>query len=192
VSGLTGGTLVLAINVNGISPLPITANGAFTFGNIASGTNYTISISSQPDAQTCSLAGASGTSGPSSANATTVSCAAIQPTNFPLGFGNPAGIAYDGNNLWVLSGGSDTLYQVDPGTGNAGPGLPPLNLGGGTQLVYDGFSFWIPSTTGVFKVDKSGNVVAETQVPNPVWLTLEPSNGDIWASASNGGGGGDI
>ena len=84
VSGLlTGGTLVLGINVAGVSPLSITTSGAFTFGNITTGTNYTISIITQPAGQTCTITGASGTAGLNSANATTVSC----PTqsSYPVG-----------------------------------------------------------------------------------------------------------
>ena len=47
VAGLAG--VKLAIQLNGGTPLPITQDGAFTFdGTLASGTNYTVTVQSQP------------------------------------------------------------------------------------------------------------------------------------------------
>src|SRR5271167_3109295 len=67
VSGLSGTGFVL--QDNGSNTLPISANGAFTFGTaIASGGTYAVSVKTQPSnpTQTCAVAGTA--SGTASAN----------------------------------------------------------------------------------------------------------------------------
>lgn len=184
VSGLNGSTLVLAINVNGISPLSITTNGPFSFGNITAGTNYTISISSQPAGQTCSISGASGTSGPSSANATSVSCVSIQPTNYNMPFNNAYSILYDGTNLWVNGTGSPSnLFKVNL----SGTVLGGFTVGAPFEpgLAYDGTNLWTADRVGneVHEVSPTGvvlNTVIMQAGGDPVWVTFDGAN--IWAS----------
>jgi sugar lactone lactonase YvrE len=63
-----GGTLVglagpseLKISLNGGVPLALGASGSFRFANaLASGTNYAVTIATQPEGQTCTVAGGSG------------------------------------------------------------------------------------------------------------------------------------
>jgi hypothetical protein len=63
----------VTLTLNGGSPLTLTADGAFTFPTqLATGASYTVAISSEN--QTCSLTGASGIAGPTSATAVSVSC----------------------------------------------------------------------------------------------------------------------
>ncbi len=181
VSGLNGGTLGLSINVNGVSPLSITTNGAFSFGNITAGTNYTISISSQPAGQTCSISGASGTSGPSSANATSVSCASTPPTNYTLTFANPTAITFDGTNLWVPAAGSPDLYKLS----NMGVDLGGFEVGSAepTAIAFDGTNTWTCffDNNTVVKVSPTGAVLGTFSVgPQPEWVTFDGTN--LWVS----------
>ncbi len=82
VSGLSG-TLVLTLTTNnGASPenLSLTTNGAFTFPstNLFEGNTYTVSVSTQPNTQTCVVSDGSGTI--ANSNITNVSIDCSNPT----------------------------------------------------------------------------------------------------------------
>ncbi|MDE2304530.1 MAG: hypothetical protein KGL34_03160 [Gammaproteobacteria bacterium] len=73
VAGLQG-TLVL--NDNGVDPLTVSGNGAFTFAlAIASGHSYAVTVTTQPAGQTCQLSNAQGTTTSNVTNIA-VTCAA--------------------------------------------------------------------------------------------------------------------
>ena len=75
VSGLAGSGL--ALQLNGGSTLPISANGAFTFsGGLTAGTAYTVTIASQPTdpAQTCTIANGSGSIATANVSNVSVTC----------------------------------------------------------------------------------------------------------------------
>lgn len=77
VSGLAASTSVV-LQWNGGSNVTVSANGAFTFTNpIPSGTPYTVAVSAQPAAQTCTVTNASGTI---SANVTNVAVNCVAST----------------------------------------------------------------------------------------------------------------
>ncbi len=99
VSGLSGSGLVL--QNNGGDNLAISANGSFTFATaIAAGSTYSVTVKTQPSnpAQTCTVAGGSGTA---NANVTSVSVTCTTTVvNYTIG-GSLAG----------LSGGSVVLQD---------------------------------------------------------------------------------
>ena len=79
VSGLTGSGLVL--QNNGAGDLPITADGAFTFGSrVATGTAYNVAVLSQPTSpsQTCTVARGSGSVASANVADISVTCATGQ------------------------------------------------------------------------------------------------------------------
>ncbi len=62
VTGLTGLAGTLVLSDNGVDPLSVSYDGAFTFAlSIASGSAYNVTIKAQPVGQTCTLSNASGT-----------------------------------------------------------------------------------------------------------------------------------
>jgi 6-phosphogluconolactonase (cycloisomerase 2 family) len=72
VTGLTGTGLILQTNAGDV--VPVSAAGAFTFANqLGSGAAYTVTVKTQPSAQTCTVTNGSGTVG--TANVTTVAVA---------------------------------------------------------------------------------------------------------------------
>src|SRR5687767_3480415 len=76
ISGLSGS--VTLQNAGG-APLSVSANGPFKFaGTVAAGSSYSVTVTTQPELQTCTVANGSGTA---SANVTniTVSCADVPP-----------------------------------------------------------------------------------------------------------------
>lgn len=80
VSGLTGSGLVLSLNA-GAQTLPVAANGTFTFPTaLASGSNYAVTVQTQPSgpAQTCAVTNGSGTVGAANITNVSVSCATAQ------------------------------------------------------------------------------------------------------------------
>jgi hypothetical protein len=78
VSGLEGTGLKLTINGGDTLPITLTGSGAFTFATpIASGTAFTVAVSAQPGgpAQTCTVAGGTGTVGSGNVTSVAVNCA---------------------------------------------------------------------------------------------------------------------
>lgn len=112
VSGLGGSGLVLQLN--GGNDLPVAANGAFTFpGGLTSGASYSVTIGTQPPAQTCTVGNGSGTI--AGANVTNVSVTCVADA-YTLG-GTASGLL--GSGL-VLKNGSTTL----PLSGNGAFAFP--------------------------------------------------------------------
>jgi 6-phosphogluconolactonase (cycloisomerase 2 family) len=73
VSGLVGAGLVL-LN-NGGDPLSVPANGAFTFnGRLTSGSNYAVTVGTQPAGKTCMVSAAAGVVGTASVTNVAVNC----------------------------------------------------------------------------------------------------------------------
>jgi hypothetical protein len=66
-------------------------------------------------------------------------------TTFAVGFNQPAGIVFDGTHLWVVDGGADELYRVNPADGAI---LETLDMGTITSPeaipVFDGSNIWVP------------------------------------------------
>ena len=103
VAGLSGSGLVL--QVNGGSDLPVATNGAFVFSSqLASGSDYGVTVLSQPTnpSQTCSVTNGSGTV--AGANVSGVALACVTNT-YSVG-GTVAGLSGSGLVLQV-NGGSD-------------------------------------------------------------------------------------
>lgn len=111
ISGLNG-TLGLTLTAGSTQTQNVTGS-SFQFANtVAEGTGFSISISSQPDGQVCSITGASGTLSSANANAAQVSCASAQAGLF---LDSPvAGIGY---RTETQSGVTDAMgrYQYLPG-----------------------------------------------------------------------------
>lgn len=79
VTGLLGTGLVLQNNSG--DNLPVGADGSFAFATtIASATNYSVTVLTQPDGQTCSVSGGGGTVGAVPVSTVSVSCALNAPT----------------------------------------------------------------------------------------------------------------
>jgi hypothetical protein len=111
VSGLNG-TVVLANN--GGNDLSLNANGTFAFSTtIASGADYAVTVVSQPSqpAQTCVLAGGTGTVGSANVSSVVVTCTT---TTFAIG-GTLTGLA-TGATLTLADNSGDALSLTGNGT----------------------------------------------------------------------------
>ena len=101
VSGLTGSGLSLTLN--GGTPLPISADGPFTFPDQLTGGAYAVAIGAQPSGQTCSVSNGSGTIVSASVTNVLVTCAAIPPQTYTVG-GRVSGLLGAGLTLSLNSG----------------------------------------------------------------------------------------
>ncbi|MCP5501119.1 MAG: hypothetical protein H7A25_14520, partial [Leptospiraceae bacterium] len=119
LSGLSG-TLVLQNNSG--DNLTLSANGSFTFATaLASSTNYSVTVLTQPSGQTCSVT--SGGSGTATANVTNVSVS-CGTTTYTIG-GSISGLTASGlvlqnnagDNLTVASGATSFTFATPVASG---------------------------------------------------------------------------
>jgi environmental stress-induced protein Ves len=133
ITGLTGSGLTLQLN--GGTPLTLAAGaGGFAFQGVASGTNYSVTVGTQPTSagapstaavapQTCTVANGTGTVGAANVANIAVTCVTV---GFTLG-GTVSGLTGSGLVL-QNNGGSDLTVATGatsfafPGTVNAGAG----------------------------------------------------------------------
>jgi hypothetical protein len=77
-------------------------------------------------------------------------------TTFGVGFGQPAGIVFDGTHLWVVDREADALHRVNPANGTI---IETLPMGTITSLaaipVFDGANIWVPVENGLQVVSTS-------------------------------------
>jgi N-acetylneuraminic acid mutarotase len=102
VSGLINNGLVLQLN--GSNSLPITANGSATFPTaLSAGTNYTVSVGTQPQSQSCTVSNGTGTVGSTNVTNVGVICSAIiAPAPYTLSV-----------NVTGLTSGSAVVLQLN-------------------------------------------------------------------------------
>lgn len=78
LSGLADGSI--GLRLNSASDLSLSVNGAFTFAGVqSSGFAYTVTVTTQPAGQTCTVANGSGTVGSANVTSIAVSCEAVPP-----------------------------------------------------------------------------------------------------------------
>ena len=124
VTGLTTSGLVLADGTDMMTVAP--GATSFSFASpLASGSNYAVTVQTQPVNATCTVIGASGTVGNSAVASVTVACA---PRTFTVG-GSITGLGASG---LVLANGTDTVSVASGATGFT---LPTSVAQGGNYTV---------------------------------------------------------
>jgi len=131
VTGLTGSGLTLQLN--GGAPLAVAAGATgYAFPSVASGTQYSITVATQPSAapggpmaapQTCTIANATGTVGSANVTNVAISCVAV---GFTIG-GTVTGLAGSGlvlqnnggNDLTVPAGATSFAFAGTTAAGSA-------------------------------------------------------------------------
>jgi hypothetical protein len=119
VTGLSSGGVV-GVQLNATQPLSL-GNGSFTFPiTLPTGTNYTVSVSTQSPGQTCSVQNGSGVVGSTNITNIQVSC---QSTTFSVG-GNLSGLV-TGRSVGLQLNGGSTLTLNNDGVFTFPVGLAP-------------------------------------------------------------------
>ncbi len=78
VTGLTGGAVVLSIN--GANDVTVNANGTYASPALPNGTNYTVTVKTQPAGQTCTVTNGTGTIAGANVTNIAVACSAVTYT----------------------------------------------------------------------------------------------------------------
>ena len=175
VTGLTGSGLVL--QNNGAGNLAIATDGAFTFASpVVAGSTYAVTVQTQPNGQTCSVTGGSGTaSGPVSTIA--INCVASngnwqgaerRELTADGVEGSSAKVRFDaaGNALLVWAQGNGSFVRrlwtsrYSPSSGWSAPTL--RDTGGGAVAGGD------------LAVEANGNAIL-------VWSETDGTNYNVWA-----------
>jgi 6-phosphogluconolactonase (cycloisomerase 2 family) len=120
VSNLTGSGLVLQTNAG--NNVAVASSGSYTLATLASGSNYTVTVLTQPTSpsQTCTIANDAGMIGGANVTNVAVSCAS---NNYTVG-GNVTGLTGSGlvvqtngaNNVSVSAAGSYVFATLPSGT----------------------------------------------------------------------------
>jgi sugar lactone lactonase YvrE len=132
VSGLSG---TVALQNNGGSDLTLSANNGFTFAtSMATGSNYSVTVRTQPAGQTCAVANGAGTVSGANVTDVSVTCSStFASSSLALFAGDmgssgsadgagaaarfdfPRGVATDSaGNIYVADGGNHTLRKITP------------------------------------------------------------------------------
>jgi len=89
--------------------------------------------------------------------------------------GNPAGITFDQEDLWVINSGSDRIYQI----GITGEEIKSFDYTGNEpgSVTYDGEDLWILDDNDgkIYRVDTSGNDIGDFDAPidNQIGLAFD-------------------
>jgi hypothetical protein len=111
ISGLTAGQQV-TLDDNGADPLTLTANGVFTFSTqVADQGSYSVTVGTQPVAQTCTVVGGGGNHVTSPVSNVAVTCST---DNYTVG-GAVVGLA-GGTQVTLDNNGADALTLTGNGT----------------------------------------------------------------------------
>jgi serine/threonine protein kinase, bacterial len=116
VSGLASGQSVTVADGGSRQQVTVSANGSYSAAvNLPSGTAYSLSITSQPLGQLCSITNASGTVGSAGVSNVAIACAnsltVLTRNTLALGFG----LTTDSTgNVYVADASDDVVYKITP------------------------------------------------------------------------------
>jgi hypothetical protein len=150
VTGLTGANF--ALQLNGGPPVSIIMDGPYGFGaDLASGTNYTLTIATQPDEQVCTIANATGQVAGANITNVAITCTTTAFSSIvrDLGPGPMLDLAYSpaSGELYLSTATVTTgpgISVIDPRTGNTLRTVPtptraaPLAVSADGQFLYAG------------------------------------------------------
>ncbi len=147
VTGLTGANF--ALRLNGGPAVSVNHDGAFAFADLASGTNYTVAIATQPDGQTCAIANATGQVAGAHVSNVGVTCTTEAFSSIVRSFTPLLDLAYSpaSGELYVSTETVATgpaIAVIDPRTGNTLRTVPtttrtaPLAVSADGRFLYAG------------------------------------------------------
>jgi hypothetical protein len=104
--------------------------------------------------------------------------------SFPVGV-NPQEMAFDGSNIWVINGGSNSVTKF---SANDGSVLGTYAVGAGpNEILFDGANIWVANIVGsITKLRASdGALVGTYPTDKPTGLTFDGTF--IWVANNNSG-----
>ena len=148
VTGLTGANF--ALQLNGGAAVPVTLDGAYSFAaDLASGTNYTVTIATLPDGQACTIANATGQVAGANITNVGITCTTEAFSSIVRDLVPTLDLAYSpaSGELYVSTDTPATgpaIAVIDPRTGNTLRTVPtttraaPLAVSADGQFLYAG------------------------------------------------------
>jgi hypothetical protein len=110
---------------------------------------------------------------------------AYESATFAIGSSN--GAAFDGANMWVANGLTNTVTELQAATGKVvgtyAVGLYP------TAVAFDGANIWVANnqSNSVSKLEAGSGTVVGTYTVGTLPVALAFDGGNIWVANSNGG-----
>ena len=147
VTGLTGANF--ALRLNGGPAVPVTLDGAYSFSDLPSGTNYTVTIATLPDEQNCTVANATGQVAGAHITNVSITCTTEAFSSIVRTLTPTLDLAYSpaSGELYVSTDTPATgpaIAVIDPRTGNTLRTVPtttravPLAVSADGQFLYAG------------------------------------------------------
>lgn len=175
VSGLSTGTLVL--QNNGTNSTSITVNGSFTFTTeLTSGSNYSVTVQTQPSGLVCTISNGSGTIASSNVTNVSVSCGS-----------NVTSFTSPGSATYTVPDGISSLTIVATGGGGGGSSRAAFT-GGNGGIVTSSITVNSGDTLEIF-VGGGGSVglAAEFTGAGGGASTVNPDSNDRIVAGGGGG-----
>ena len=109
------------------------------------------------------------------------STGAVNGTYTITGSSAPAGIAFDGTNIWIIDSAVNKVFVMSP----AGAVLNTFTIGSGLSLAFDGTNIWIGNYAAntLTKMNLSGTVLGTFAVNLPSCLAFDGTY--IWVATYN-------
>lgn len=178
ISGLAPGTTVV-LNNNGTDPTSVNANGAFaSASSIVSGSDYSITIATQPEGQTCSVSNGDGTISAANVETVKIVCA---PTLYTIsgtvsGLAQGASIVLQNNGTDSVSLSTNSTFAFPTAIANGGH----FNVTIATQPLYQTCN--LENASGTIAGASVINVVVHCPYVAVVWVFGYGEDGaDPWA-----------
>ena len=191
VTGRTG-TLVLDNN-QGNEQLTITANGTFTIATLSNGSNYAVTVATQPTGQACTVTGGTGTIVSANVTSVAVVCTDTLDLTITLDSATLSGsiltvnytVTNNGASLiasgFVVHTWGNRSTAPAPGTSGADTTSPSLTLAAGASENRMASMALVTATGTAYVVADWGSTVTETDETNNVasnaWTAVFASEG---------------
>ena len=158
VTGLTGANF--AVKLNAGAAVPIFLDGPFGFSDVASGTNYTVSIATQPDEQNCTITNPTGQVAGAHISNIDITCSTGAFSSIIRDFPPALDLAYNpvSGELYVstdTAAAGPAIVVIDPRTGNTLRTVPttirvaPLAVSDDGQFLYAGVGAGLSATGNI-------------------------------------------
>ena len=111
-----------------------------------------------------------------------------KPTATITGLNGPAGVAFDGTNIWVTNQGSGTVSKINPSTNTVTATVTVGSFGSGPSgVAFDGTNIWVTNRGSgtVSKINPTTNTVTATVagLSGPYGVAYDGTN--IWVTGVN-------
>lgn len=101
--------------------------------------------------------------------------------------GEPVGLAFDGQYLWVAEESTDRVIAIDPSNNTYVPGSSITGITLPGRLAFDGTSLWVQRSSSLYRIDRATHTSAAT-ASAPMNPTIEAvfDGFGVWSASPTG------